>query len=559
MFRSLSPQRHREHGESLCPLCLCGDETAINNSTFNIQHSTLTILLLLLALPLFANDIQVDKRTLSIDDSLTITVTLTDAFASADSIQLPLQNLVLDGSPAVSSEFSWMNGQSSRRKVFRYTAHPGGPGAALIGPVTLRGDGGQVETLAPVSIQVLPDESSGSNDPVRILHELLATGRDPIFVVADAGKTSAFVGEQIIVTWTIYNAANVEQHGVGELPKLADFWVEELDVRGETPQQLFIGGVALQKLVIRRVALFPLRSGMLRIDPMSIDAQIVKRVDNGNLFGMLEGTVVEVHRRSAPLTIEARPIPPGPPVAAVGDLSLKCRAPVQKNGGPVSIDVLLSGPANLRAVLPPAFVRTLDGSVQIADGGVTVERRDDVVMTRRWRLLVFPASSGKFVVPPLATSILTPAGERRELRCEQRALLVEAAGDSARPPPASTQPPDARVDAARRLLPFVGIAALILIVIAASWPGLARARRARRDTRALVRETPAETRNAVDEWLVARGADLSTLAREASDQGDAYRALRSLLDAAGKDRLVAEPVEIRARVREVVTARSNAL
>ena len=279
-------------------LNVSGAAHGLLNSTFNIQHSTLTILLLLLALPVFANDLQVDKRTLSIDDSLTITITLTDAFASVDNIQLPIQNLVLEGSPAVSSEFSWINGQSSRRKVFRYSAHPRGPGAALIGPVTLRAADGQVETLAPVSVQVLPDRSAGSNDPVRILHELLATGRDPIFVVADAGKTSAFVGEQVLVTWTIYNATNVQQHGVNEMPKLADFWVEELDVRGETPQQLFIGGVALQKLVIRRTALFPLRSGMLTIEPLSIEAQIMKRVDSGNPFGMLEG---DGGRRSPPL------------------------------------------------------------------------------------------------------------------------------------------------------------------------------------------------------------------------------------------------------------------
>ncbi|MDP9359882.1 MAG: BatD family protein [Acidobacteriota bacterium] len=514
---------------------------------------------LLLALPLFASDLQVDKRTLSIDDSLTITITLIGAFASVDNIQLPLQNLLVDGSPAVSSEFSWINGQASRRKVFRYRAHPRGPGAALIGPVTLRGGDGQVETLAPVSIQVLPDRTAGSNDPVRILHELLATGRDPIFVVADADKTSAFVGEQVIVTWTIYNATNVQQHGVGEIPKLADFWVEELDVRGETPQQIFIGGVAMQKLVIRRVALFPLRSGVLTIDPTSVEAQIMKRVDIGNPFGMFEGTVVDVHRRSAPLTIDARPIPPGQPVAAVGDLSLQCLTPVQKNGGPVSIDVLLSGPANLRAAPPPAFANTLDGSVQIAEGGVSVHRHEDAVMTRRWRFLIFPASSGMFVVPPLATTILTPAGVRRELRCEQRALLVETAGASANPPPASAQPRDARLEAARRSLPFAGIAALILIVLAIAWPRIQRARRIRRHTRALVRETPAETRIAVDEWLVARGVDLSALVREPSDRGDAYRALRSLLNAAERDRLVAEPAEIRARVRELVAARSRAM
>src|SRR5438477_514374 len=88
----------------------------------------------------------------------------------------------------------------------------------------------------PLSANDLP---VGSNDPVRILHELLATGRDPIFVVAEADKSSVFTGEQVIVTWTLYNAASVQQEGIGQIPKLADFWVEELDVRNETPQQVF--------------------------------------------------------------------------------------------------------------------------------------------------------------------------------------------------------------------------------------------------------------------------------------------------------------------------------
>jgi len=88
-------------------------------------------------------------------------------------------------------------------------------------------------------------------------------------------------------------------------------------VRGETQQQVFVaGGVALQRLVIRRVALYPLRSGALTVDPMSVEAQIMKRVDIGNPFGLFEGTVVDVHRRSSALTIDARPVPPGLPVAA---------------------------------------------------------------------------------------------------------------------------------------------------------------------------------------------------------------------------------------------------
>jgi hypothetical protein len=520
----------------------------------NIQHSTfnIAVLLFVFALPAMTSDLQVDKRTLSTDDALTITLTLTDAFASAENLQLPLQNLVIDGSPSVSSEFSWIHGQSSRRKVLRYVARPIHPGAALVGPLTLHSADGQIETLAPLSIQVLPDLAAGTNDPIRILHELVATGRDPIFVVADADKSSVFIGEQVIVTWTIYNAANVQQHGISRMPKLADFWVEELDIRGQTPQQLFIGGVAMQKLVIRRVALFPLHNGTLTVDPLAIEAQIMRPL-GFNPLRLFEGSVVDVSRRSSPLAIEARPIPAGPPVAAVGDISLQCEAPVQKNGGPVAVDVIMTGAANLRAAPPPSFAQPVDGSVQIAEGAVSVQRRDEAVMTRRWRFLIFPNSTGMFVIPPLTAQTLTPAGVRRELRCEQRALMVQAAGaavQSHAPPMPSSAP----VEAARQSLPFIGIAAAILILLALAWPRIARGRAIRRDVRALVRETPAETRIAVDEWLSTRGVDSIAILRETSDRGDAYRALRSLLDAAERDRLIAEPNDVRSRVRDLVAS-----
>jgi len=526
------------------------------HSTLNIEHSTfnIAVLLFFIALPLAASDLQVDKRTLSADDTVTITLTLTDAFASDENLRLPLQNLVIDGSPSVSSEFSWINGQSSRRKVLRYIARPVHPGAALVGPLTLHGANGETETLAPLSIQVLPDLAAGTNDPIRILHELVATGRDPIFVVAEADKSSAFIGEQVIVTWTIYNATNVQQHGIAQMPKLADFWVEELDIRGQAAQQLFLGGVAMQKLVIRRVALFPLHSGTLTVDPLGIEAQILKPLGFGNPFRLFEGSVVDVNRRSSPLSIEARPIPAGPPVAAVGDISLQCETPMQKNGGPVAVEVVMAGAANLRAAPPPSFAQAVEGSVQIAEGAVSVQRRDEAVMTRRWRFLIFPNSTGMFVIPPLIAHTLTPAGVRRELRCEQRALLVQAADAATMQPHAPPPNGSAPIEAARQSLPLVGLAAAILVLLGIGWPRIARARASRRDTRSLVRPTPAETRIAVDEWLSARGIDPIVVLRETSDRGDAYRALRSLLDAADHDRLTAEPEDVRGRVRDLVAS-----
>jgi len=501
---------------------------------------------------LFANDLSVDKRVMQLDDTLTITVTLEDAFASIDSVRVPLRGLIIDGQPSVSSEFDFINGQTSRRKTFRYVAHATGAGQAVVGPLTLHGTGGQVETLAPITVQVLADAAAGSNDPAKILHEMIATNRDPIFVVATADKATAFEGEEIIVTWTLYNATSVQQYAISEIPKLEDFWTEELDVRGEQPQQVLLEGMALQKLPIRRVALFPLRSGSLTVPSMGVNASILKRIRAGGPFDLFEGMEVDVHRRSAPLSVHARAIPAGAPVAAVGDVSMRCGTPVQKNGGPVAFTVALTGRANLRGAQPPRFVHPPGGSVQIIEQALNVDRRhEDATMTRQWEYVVFPPQSGSMTIPAITSTVLTEGGTRQVLRCDAATLAVVAASAN-EPPPALVKrrkPLDVRA---------IGtIAAAALLVVSLAGLTLLRVRRSRHirgEVKALVRPTPPETRTAVDEYLAQRGIAPSELMREASERGDAYRSLRSLLDALERDRLVAGEREIAQRVRDLVTA-----
>ena len=501
---------------------------------------------------LWSNELSVDKRIMQLDDTLTITITLEDGFAGIDSIKLPVRNLVIEGAPSVSREFDLINGQTSRRKTFQYTAHPGAPGSAVIGPVTLHGSGGQVETLAPISIQVLPDAAAGTNDPAKILRELIATNRDPIFLVASADPTAVFEGQEVIVTWWLYNATSVQQYAIGEIPKLEDFWAEELDVRGEQPVQLAIDGIVVQKLPIRRVALFPLRSGFLTIPAMGVNASILKRVRTGNPFDLFEGMEVDVHRRSSPISIRARAVPPGPPVAAVGDVTLRCGLPVQRNGGPVAMSIVLNGRANLRGAAPPAFERTPKGTLQIIDKATMVDRRhDDAMMTRRWEYLIFPTQQGPFTIPALDTTVLTPLGQRQHLRCEATTLMVSAASPEEPPPPLAERRDIPGVRAIGIFLAAIAAAVVIGVIALAR---LKRSRRIRERVRGLVRPTAAETRSAVDDYLASHGIEPSALLREPSERGDAYRSLRSLLDALERDRISAGEREIAQRVRDLVTA-----
>ena len=492
-----------------------------------------------------ANDLSVDARTLQMNDLVTVTVSVQGAFAENDFVEIPLQNLAFVGEPWVSSEFSWINGVVVRRKVFRYRARPLAPGPARVGPVELTSEDGQVDRLSAVALQVIADRASASNDAQAVLSELQATGREPFFVVAEVDKSSAYAGEPIVITWMMYNAAAVQQWQVVSVPKLEEFWSEEL-TREETPERVYVGETRMQRTPIRRVALYPLRSGRLRVDGMTAEAAIMRRRSSG-AFSIFEGEMVEATFTSAPIDLDVRPIPAGPPVDAVGELSLTCDAPFQRGSGPIVVRVSLSGLGNVRSAVPPRFERTVAGTLQIEGGQVTVARDETKAeMTRRWEYLIFPAEAGPVEIPPLEMTVFSPsAGGRRQLRCASAFLDVVAAQ------PVVARPAGPAAPAARTPFPWPVIAggAALLMALLAGLPRVLREIAIRRTAREIVHDaTPAEIRARMD-------ARIAFDLREASDRGDAWRALRSLLDAAERERDIAMGAEdeIVRRVRHVLS------
>jgi hypothetical protein len=276
------------------------------------------------------------------------------------------------------------------------------------------------------------------------------------------------------------------------------------------------------------------------IGPLEVRAEVMRRNDFGGGFGMFEGNVVDITRHNAPVTIDVQPVPPGPPVDVVGDIAMNCGKATQANGGPVVMNVALSGRANLRTAPVPWWAGQLDGSTQVEEGHLNVVRGGDAAtMTRQWKLLVFPSQAGMFTLPPLATRAFSPAAGRQELRCNAQTLQVTAA--AAAPKGERTSRPH-RADGTSA--PLFLIAAIIAIVAlgAAIVPRIRRASAEKKRARDFLRR-PGELRAKLHALLAAHHLDEGALLREQSDRGDAYRSLHSRLDFENID----EEVEFRLR------------
>jgi hypothetical protein len=396
-----------------------------------------------------------------------------------------------------------------------------------------------------------------SNDPLTILHALETTNRELFFIITDVDKSSCYAGEELIVTWYLYNAAAVQRWQIAQVPKLDDFWIEEIDVRSEPAEQVIVGNQPMQKVPIRRVALFPLHSGKLTIGPMRANAEILRRIDGDSPFGLFEGSLVEVPAVSSAITVDAHPVPPEAAGDLLGDVDLECTQPQQRGGGPVAMTVTLSGRANLRAAPAPRFAGPVDGDVQVQPLAMDVNKtRGGATMRRSWRVLIFPARAGALRLPRVVADVFTPSNSQRvHLQCAEASLEVSAAARSVPDVPPAARERFARAVRTREFLPWVGAVLLLLVSLLIFVPRARRASRMRAQVRELVRDaSPHELRMRVSTFLGGRGIDEAALAAEASDRGDAYRALRSLVDALEHDRVLAHEAEedIELRVRDLL-------
>ena len=265
-------------------------------------------------------------------------------------------------------------------------------------------------------------------------------GDSDLFLRATLDKEQAYVGEQVTLSLYIYSRVDLSSVDSVSMPKLEGFWSEDV----ETPTQLtgetrVVNGVPYRTYLLRRRAIFPMRTGRLVITPAEAD------ITTGMLF-----VGHRVHRVSNELEVGVRPLPPGTPPgmgqAQVGDwkLSLETSSQRVELGQPITVRVLLEGTGNVKNVTPPRLsapsaFKVYDPTTtdKMTPGKLRIQGR------RTQEYLVMPQRTGTFTLPPLEFPYFDPKTGRYEVsRTTPVEIVVEpgAGGAVATTPPPGGSP-----------------------------------------------------------------------------------------------------------------------
>ncbi len=313
-----------------------------------------------------------------------------------------------------------INGAVTSTSSYIWTLRPRMTGKQVIPSLAVKVGGTTLHT-APVSIEVIP--AAAASGPAG------SDSAPPIYLEADVDRKQVYRGEQVTVTWTLYTQLNISGWEIVSLPNLTGFWNEELFAPNKLQlRERVVEGRRYYMAVVRRMALFPTRSGELEVDPLvlKMGVQIRDRrrldpfFDDFSIFspGSVEHRVVSspaVVVKVAPTPAENRPPDYN---GVVGRYSLSGNLDHQEvaQDEAVTLTLTISGEGNFKTLEAPPI--DFPSGLEVFDPKVSSEPSlgDIIGGSKTVEYVIIPRRVGTFTVPQVRLPYFNPATKRHEVK-----------------------------------------------------------------------------------------------------------------------------------------------
>lgn len=413
---------------------------------------------------------QVDRDTLTTNDTLVLTVAINTAAGKATPPTLP----ALDGFQVVGSSsgtsMSIVNGNVSRHATFNYHLQPTKIGDLVISPITVRVGGNDYSTN-PIQVSVIqgngsptqpsqptspfgsfgslpgfpnlpslgnlsglgnlnnlfgmPSANSGPSgqtvqvDPAPVPNELI--GKD-YYLEAEVDNAAPYQGQQVTYTLRFYQAAESMGQAEYELPGFTGFWSE---IQQEQGQYIIQVAGRNYKVTELYTILFPTVVGEASIDAASMYVP-------GGFFSN-GGTI-----SSNPVAVNVQSLPDGAPASfqgAVGRYLIQAEVDKaqSKVNDTINWHVVLAGEGNIEAVPDPIWPTSQDWRAFESDPVVAREIKEGrVIGSRSYDRVLVPTVAGQLTLPPIEYSYFDPASaEYVTINTEPVTVVIEDDGSGA--------------------------------------------------------------------------------------------------------------------------------
>ena len=317
--------------------------------------------------------------------------------------------------PMQSISSSWINGVRSYSKTYSYTLAPTARGKFKIGQATIVIKGKTYKSLArQIEVTAAVDKPSDQMTIDDVADESL-------HLVAEVSKTSPYLNEAISVVYKLYvgNSISVSNYRPLDNPKYNNFWSQDIPVSIRSAKNGTYKGKPYRYVILKRVVLYPQKSGELEIEPLSLAVTIDVPTNKRDFFGgrIYSQTDKTVSAGKRTINVKALPLE-GKPAdfsGAVGEFDFEVSTSKTSLNASESLQAIVevNGKGNLKLFQLPE--PNLPSSLEVYEPEFNEKVRTTLAGSQGKvsnNYTVVPEFRGKYPIPSISFSYFNPKTEK---------------------------------------------------------------------------------------------------------------------------------------------------
>lgn len=320
----------------------------------------------------------------------TFEVTFTLENASGEDFRPPsFKGFQVISGPSTMVNKTFSNGRLSQSFAYEYRIRATKVGSFTIGKSTIK-FGNRILTTKPIKITVVKENPK------------LAGKQEAVFIKPEFDVETAFIGQQVEVTFNLYSDKKLLGIDVLSIPKFSGTYAIPINLFRLGERIEVINGRQYVVQPIRKYAIFPQREGKLKIDELAVFVKVLD--DNGRFPSVQE---VEVISEATTFPVEGFENIPEKFTGAVGQFNFNATLIKEKlstdESTTLTFDIV--GTGDMKAVQVPAL-NQLKEYFEVYDPAVNsnLEEQNNTIIGRKvMTFQLVPKKVGTFKYVPQFT------------------------------------------------------------------------------------------------------------------------------------------------------------
>lgn len=309
--------------------------------------------------------------------------------------------------PSTSTSTSITNGNISKTFKVSYGLQPKAVGTFTIGSATVLVNG-KTQKTKPLQLKVV----KGSDKSV--------SADKQVYVKAVLSDSTAYVGQQLLLTYVLYTTLDVKQFDVRTEGDFDGFFTEQLRLGKINFTREIIDGVEYYTRPLWKAALFPQQTGTYEIPETVVELGIAKPGARRSFFSSFQVTPRIVRAEAIKIQVKGLPPTTEPYTGAVGRyrMSATTSKKTLTTDDAIEVRVEILGNGDAKTVAAPRW--TLPEGLEMYDPNVLDDQikptNQGVNHSKIFEYLIVAKRAGKYNLQPTFTFFDTDKNEYVTLR-----------------------------------------------------------------------------------------------------------------------------------------------